>query len=79
MEKGYLKVVGAKLLHVVNETFYSIPTNGANFRYLIRLTSKASTAWYKPTKRGSGDGVSTVSPMLKSAKGWRRRRRKYDS
>ena len=31
MAKGYWIAVGAKPLHVVNETFYSIPTDDANF------------------------------------------------
>ena len=42
--KGYWIAIGAKPLHVIDETFCSIPTDGANFRYLNRLTSKASTA-----------------------------------
>ena len=48
-------------------------------RYLVCLTSGALAAWYKPAKWGSNGGVPAASPMLKSAKGWSRRRRKYDS
>ena len=42
--KGYQKAVGAKLLHVVDETFCSIPNDSTNYRYLVRLTSGASAA-----------------------------------
>ena len=49
--KGYWITVGAKSLHVGDETFCSIPTNGANCRYLDRLTSRASTARCKPVKK----------------------------
>ena len=48
---SYWIVVGAKLLHVINETFCSIPTDGANCRYLVRLSFGASAALYKPTKK----------------------------
>ena len=34
MAKGYWIAIGAKPLHVIDETFYSIPTDGANCRYL---------------------------------------------
>ena len=50
--KGYWKAVGAKLLHVIDETFCLIPIDSANFGYLDRLTSGASVARYKPTKKG---------------------------
>ena len=60
-----MKAVGAKLLHVVDETFYSIPIDGANCRYLVRLTSGVSVVWYKPVKRGFR---TAASPMLKSEK-----------
>ena len=50
--KGYWIAIGAKLLHIVDETFCSIPTYGANCRYLDRLTSGASIARYKPVKKG---------------------------
>ena len=43
--------VGAKLLYIVDETFCSIPTYGANCHYLDRLTSGASIARYKPAKK----------------------------
>ena len=68
MAKGYLKAVGTKILHVFDETFYSIPTDNANCRYLVRLTSMASMAWYKPAKKGSSGGMPVASRMLKSAK-----------
>ena len=42
--KGYWIAVGAKPLHVIDETFCSIPTKGANFRYLDCLTSGALAA-----------------------------------
>ena len=48
--EGCKKAVGVKLLHVIDETFYSIPIDGANFWYLVRLSSWASAAWYKPVK-----------------------------
>ena len=48
---SYWIAVGAKLLHVVDETFVSIPTNGANCRYLDCLTFGASATRYKPTKK----------------------------
>ena len=69
--KGYWKAVGAKLLHVINETFCSIPTDGANCCYLVRLISKASVARCQPAKNGgSGNSVSAASPMIKLAKRW---------
>ena len=40
--KGYLTIVEHKLLQPVNETFYSIPIDGANCCYLDRLISGAS-------------------------------------
>ena len=68
--KGYWIIVGAKPLYVIDETFCSIPTNDANYQYMIRLTSEALVVWYKPAKsKGSGGGVPTASPMLKLAKG----------
>ena len=48
MVKGNWKVVGAKLLSVVDVTFCSIPTNDANYRYLDRLTFGVSAARCKP-------------------------------
>ena len=50
--QGYWIAVGPKPLHVVDETFCSIPTDDANFCYLDRLTSGASVARYKPAKKG---------------------------
>ena len=52
MTKGYWIVVGAKPLHVIDETFCSIPTDGTNSRYLDRLTSGALAERYKPAKNG---------------------------
>ena len=40
----YWIVVRAKPLHVVDETFCSIPTDIVNYRYLDRLTFEASAA-----------------------------------
>ena len=51
VENGYWIVVGAKPLHVVDETFCSNPTNDANCRYLDRLTFGALVARCKPTKK----------------------------
>ena len=51
MIKGYLTAVEAKLLQLVNETFCSMPTNGANCCYLGLLISGASVAQCKPAKR----------------------------
>ena len=42
--EGYWIVVGAKPLHVVDETFYSILIDDANCHYLDRLTSGSSVA-----------------------------------
>ena len=76
--KGYWKVVGAKLFHVVDETFCLIPTDGTNCRYLDRLTSEALAGQCKHAKKwGLDDGVSASSQMIKSAKGWRRGRREF--
>ena len=69
MAEGYRITVRAKPLHVVDESFCSIPTDGANYRYLVHLTSEASTVWYKLAKnKGSNCDVSVASPMLKLAK-----------
>ena len=40
--KDCWKAFGTKLLHVVDETFCSIPTNGVNCCYLDRLIFEAS-------------------------------------
>ena len=52
MVEGYWIAIRAKPLHVVDETFCSIPIDGANFCYLDRLISGASTAQCKPAKKG---------------------------
>ena len=49
---GYWIEIVAKLLHVVDETFFSIPIDDANCHYLDRLTIRASVARCKPTKKG---------------------------
>ena len=51
VEKGYWKAIRAKLLHIVNETFYLILINGANCRYLDRQISGASAARCKLEKK----------------------------
>ena len=73
---GYWIAVGAKLLHVVNETFCSIPIDGANFRYLDRMTFGALAAQCKPAKkRGSDGGVLVASPMIKLEKKMEKRKK----
>ena len=72
---GYWIAIGSKLLHVVDETFCSIPTDTTNCCYLDLLTSRASVARYKPAKKGSSDSMSVASMMIKSAKGWKREKR----
>ena len=49
---GYWIVVRAKLLHVIDETFCSIPTDSGNCRYLDRLTFGASATCCKLAKKG---------------------------
>ena len=64
MAKGYLKVVRAKFLHVVDETFYSIPTDDANCQYLVLLTFGALAMWcklaIKGVQRRSADRLSNA-------------------
>ena len=50
--KGYWKVVGAKLLRIVDVNFCSIPTDDANCCYLDRLTFEASSVRCKCWKNG---------------------------
>ena len=50
--KGYQKVVGAKIVHVVDETFCTIPTDGANCQYLVCLTSGALAKRCKLAQKG---------------------------
>ena len=52
--EGYWIVVGAKPLHIVDETFCSIPTNDTNCCYLDRLVFEASAERHKPSKKGVG-------------------------
>ena len=49
--EGCRKTVGAKPLHVIDETFCLIPTDGAKFRYMVRLAFGASTGKREPTKK----------------------------
>ena len=57
MAKGYCTAVRANPLHVVDETFFFIPTYSANCRYLDRLTFGASVAQFKPAKKGGPAAV----------------------
>ena len=76
--KGYLTVVEAKLLHPVNETLCSVPTDDTNCCYLDCLISGALAAQCESCKKGCfGDGGSAASPMIKSVKIQRGRRRKF--
>ena len=62
-----------------------------NFDYLNKEKKKSVGTWFVclprhqwcdinlQKKRGSDDDVSAISPMLKSVKGWRERKRKYDN
>ena len=78
VEKENLKFIGSKFLHVVDETFYSIPTNGVNCCSLNCLILRASIERRGPGKEmGSDGGVPVASPMIKSVKGWRRWIRKF--
>ena len=73
--EGCRTTVEAKPLHVVDETFCLIPTDGAKCRYMVRLAFGASTGKCEPTKKkkkkrekGYRGGVPAASPMLKLAK-----------
>ena len=48
--KGYKTIVEAKPLWPVDETFYSIPTDGANYKDLDRRNLLASTMQREPVK-----------------------------
>ena len=80
--EGNWIAIGAKPLHVVDEIFCLIPTDGANCWYLIRLIFGASTVQCRPTKKKEGGGggvdggVSVASPMLKSAKKMEKKKKK---
>ena len=55
-------------MHVVDEIFGSIPTDGAKCRYLIRLAFGASVRRCEPARKREkryGGGVPAASPMLK--------------
>ena len=69
--KGCWITTEAKPLHVVDETFGSIPTDGTKCRYLIRLAFEASVRRCEPARKrekGYGGGVPAASSMLKLAK-----------
>ena len=67
--KGCWITVGAKPLHVIDETFGSIPTDGTKCRYLISLDFGASVGLRElAKKKKKGDGVPIASPMLKLPK-----------
>ena len=61
--KGYCKAVAAKLLQVVDETFCSGPTEGANCYYLDRLTFGALAAQCKPAKHKRGLAAMCRPPL----------------
>ena len=63
MEKGYWRVVRAKISHVVDLDFCSIPTNDANCCYLDCLTSEASATRHKPAKN-RGRATMFQPPLL---------------
>ena len=48
--EGYRITIGAKPLHVVDETFCSIPIDGAKCRYLVCLIFEASVEQREPAK-----------------------------
>ena len=54
--EDYWITVGAKPLHVVDETFCSIPTDGAKCRDLVRLIFGASAERRAPAKRKGSSG-----------------------
>ena len=69
--EGYRITVGAKPLHVVDETFCLIPTDDAKCQYLIHPSFGASAGQREPGRKrekGYRGGVLTASPMLKLAK-----------
>ena len=67
--KGCRITVGAKLLHIVDETFGSIPIDSTKCRSLIRLAFEASTGRREPIrKREKGGGVpATCAGCLSDA------------
>ena len=70
--KGLSNNCRAKPLHVIDETFGSIPTDGDKCRYLIRLAFWHQRDDVNLKKRENGSGVLTASMMLKLPKRWRR-------
>ena len=69
--KDYQTTVGVKPLHIVNETFCLITTDGAKCWDLIRLAFRASMGRCEPARKrekGYDSSVSAASPMLKLAK-----------
>ena len=65
MAKGYWRAVGAKLSHIVDEPFCSIPIDNANCCCLDRLIFGASAERRKLAKKGFDSGMSVSSPMIK--------------
>ena len=65
--KGCRITFGAKPLHVVDETFGSIPTDGTKCRYLIRLVFGASTGRREPAKRRREKGGDLSADHLSDA------------
>ena len=65
---GYWKIIGAKPLQLVDETFYSFSTDDVNCKYHDRRNLLASIALREPVKRRSDKGMLTTSPMIKLAK-----------
>ena len=63
MVKGYLTIIEAKLLQPVNETFFFVPTDGANCCCLDRLYSWASAMQRKPAKRKGGPTMVGCQPL----------------
>ena len=72
--EGYMIAVGAKPSHIVDETFCSIPTYGANCCYWIVRPMGHQRRDDNLQKSGSDGSVPIASPMIKSTKGWRRER-----
>ena len=52
MVEGYWIAVRAKPLQIVYETFFLVPTDGANCGYLDHLIFEASTERRGPIKKG---------------------------
>ena len=76
--EGYQITVKAKPFHIVNKTFSSIPTDGANYRYLVRLIFGGSTELCELAKiKGIHNDGSAASLMFKSVKTRRGKRSSF--